>query len=254
MLKIGILGIAGRMGQALVKSIQENNRAELAGGTILPEVSHDFNYFVTSNIQDLAQISDILIDFTSISATKEHLKIAVETNTPIVIGTTGFSSDIEKLIQQSAANIPILQSGNMSLGVNLLCKLVQQTAKILDERWDIEITESHHRHKVDSPSGTAIMLGKSAASGRDINFEDHAKLSREGIEPPRSVGEIGFSTIRAGSIVGEHNVLFAHEHEMITLAHRAQDRMIFANGAVYAAEKLSKLPNGFYTMQDILPI
>jgi 4-hydroxy-tetrahydrodipicolinate reductase len=184
----------------------------------------------------------------------KHLEVAVKTNKPLVIGTTGFSRDTENFMQQASKHIAILQSGNMSLGVNLLAKLVKQTASILDSEWDIEITESHHRHKIDSPSGTAIMLGKAAADGRNVDFETVAKLSRQGIDNPRPQGEIGFSTIRAGAIVGDHRVLFAHDDEMIMLSHKAQNRSIFANGAVYAAQKLVTMPVGFYTMQDILPV
>lgn len=252
MLKIGILGILGRMGQTLVQSIEQNPRTELAGGTILQGYQHNLTCFVTENPKELAEKSDILIDFTTANALESHLSVALETKTPIVIGTTGFGAQTKKMMHHASQEIPILQSGNMSLGVNILSKLVQQTASILDSDWDIEITEAHHRHKVDSPSGTATMLGEAAAEGRKIDYHKHKKLSREGIETPRALNEIGFSTIRGGSIVGEHSVLFAHDNEMITLSHRAQDRMIFANGAVYAAEKISFLSSGFYTMQDIL--
>jgi 4-hydroxy-tetrahydrodipicolinate reductase len=253
-IKIGILGISGRMGQAIVKSVCSNPRVDLAGGFAKDIEKTDVEYFLTDNVQSLAEKSDILIDFTNPHILKNHLEIAVKNNKPLVIGTTGFDSDTEQFMQDTSKHIPILQSGNMSLGVNLLAKLVKQTASILDNDWDIEITESHHRHKIDSPSGTAIMLGKAAAQGRNVDFETVAKLSREGIDTPRPTGEIGFSTIRAGSIIGDHCVLFAHDSEMITLSHKAQDRTIFANGSVYAAEKLITMPAGFYTMQDILPL
>ena len=262
-IKIGILGIAGRMGQAIIQAVLLKPHLELVGGTV--RNSADFikqtklndtkiDYFVTDNINILAEKSDVLIDFSNHTSLKNNLLAALGNIKPIVIGTTGFNKDIENLMKEFSLHIPILQSGNMSLGVNLLAKLVKKTASILDNHWDIEISESHHRYKIDSPSGTAIMLGKAAAEGRNVDFKTYAKLSREGIGNPRATGEIGFSSLRAGSIIGDHSVLFAHDSEMITLSHKAQDRSIFANGAVYAAEKLITMPAGFYTMQDILPV
>lgn len=254
MIKIGILGITGRMGQAILKSVQENTATECIGGSYHSHKPENTDYFLTDDPRELAEKSDVLIDFTTASALKRHLQVALETKTPIVIGTTGFDLETTDYMYKAAQEIPVLQSGNMSLGVNLLTKLVKKTSEILDNDWDIEVFEAHHRHKIDSPSGTAIMLGKAAAEGRGIDFESHAKLSREGIEAPRSKEEIGFSTLRAGSIIGEHSVLFAHENEMITLSHRAQNRMIFANGAVYAARRLAAMPIGFYDMMSILDI
>ncbi len=254
MIKIGVFGISGRMGQAIIQSVAKNPRTELVGGTVQNLANTKSDYFITDNPKTLAEKSDVLIDFSNPSILESHLIVALDSKKPIVIGTTGFSLDTEKFMHEIAQEIPVLQSGNMSLGVNVLAKLVRQTASILNEDWDIEILEAHHRHKIDSPSGTAIMLGKAAAEGRDIDFNDHKVLSREGISNPRNRGDIGFATIRAGSVVGDHSVLFAHESEMITLSHRAQNRDIFANGAVYAAEKLVNFPAGFYTMQDILPL
>lgn len=253
-IKIGILGITGRMGQAIVRSIQNNPRVILAGGLAKDTQNMELDYFVSDKLHEIMEKSDIVIDFSNPHILQDNLESAVYHKKPIVIGTTGFDVQTEEFMQGSSKQIPILQSGNMSLGVNLLAKLVKQTASILDNEWDIEITEAHHRHKIDSPSGTAIMLGKAAALGRNVDFKAVAKLSREGIDKPRPNGEIGFSTIRAGSIIGDHSVLFAHDSEMITLSHKAQDRSIFANGAVYAAEKLVSMPVGFYTMQDILPV
>jgi 4-hydroxy-tetrahydrodipicolinate reductase len=253
-IKIGIFGISGRMGQAIVQSIASKPYLVLAGGTVQTFDTKKYDYFLTNNPKELAEKSDILIDFTNPDALEAHLKVACDNKKPIVIGTTGFSESTKQLIHDLSKHIPILQSGNMSLGVNLLAKLVKQTASILDNNWDIEITEAHHRHKIDSPSGTALMLGEAAAEGRNVSFNDCKILSREGISSPRNKGDIGFSTMRAGSIVGDHSVLFAHDDEMITLSHKAQNRSIFANGAVYAAEKLITMPAGFYTMQDILPL
>lgn len=253
MIKIGILGIFGRMGQVLMRSAQNNPKTEFIGGSFNAH-KQDVDYFLTDNPYILAEKSDVLIDFTTASALKNHLSAALQTQTSIVIGTTGFDAETTDFMHQAAQKIPILQSGNMSLGVNILSKLVKKTADILDVDWDIEITEAHHRYKIDSPSGTAIMLGKAAAQGRKIDFDHHVKLSREGIDASRPKGEIGFSTIRAGSIIGEHHVLFAHDDEMITLSHRAQNRAIFANGAVFAAQHLVNMPAGFYDMMSILDI
>ncbi len=251
-IKIGIFGIAGRMGQAIVDSIAKNPCTELIGGTVRTNDYKISDYFLTTSSKELAEKSDVLIDFSNPSILESHLIVALDSKKPIVIGTTGFSLNTENFMKHISTEIPVLQSGNMSLGVNILAKLVKQTASILNDDWDIEILEAHHRHKIDSPSGTAIMLGKAATEGRDIDFNDHKVLSREGISNPRNKGDIGFATIRAGSIVGDHSVLFVHDDEVITLSHRAQNRDIFANGAVYAAEKLVNLPAGFYTMQNIL--
>lgn len=254
MIKIGVLGISGRMGQAIVQSIAKNPRIELAGGTVQNLVNSKSDYFITDNPKILAQKSHVLIDFTRPSAVDYHLDAALEFNKPLVIGTTGFDADTENRIKKVSQKIPILQSGNMSLGVNVLMKLVKQAASILDLEWDVSITEAHHRHKIDSPSGTAIMLSKSVSEGRNI-YLNNLKLSSEALEDIKKAEiDINFSSIRAGSIVGDHSVLFAHDDEMITLYHRAQNRDIFANGAVYAAEKLLEMPAGFYTMQDILPL
>jgi 4-hydroxy-tetrahydrodipicolinate reductase len=148
----------------------------------------------------------------------------------------------------------VLQSGNMSLGVNILSVLVQKTASLLGNDWDIEITEGHHRNKIDAPSGTALLLGESAAAGRKQSLKDIQRLERVGHTGIRPAGEIGFSVIRAGSIIGDHSVLFAHENEHITLSHQAQNRNIFASGAVFAAKKIVSMPTGFYKMTDVLDL
>lgn len=261
MLNVGIFGCTGRMGLELLKAVTLKEGMTISGGTCIDPDQEEvvvaiegqsYSFPVLSSADELAKISDIIIDFTVADAMPKNIKACIAHNTAMVIGTTGFGDDIREQLTKASESIKIVQAGNMSLGVNLLAALVKKAASILGDDWDVEITEGHHRRKVDSPSGTALLFGEAAAEGRNIKLEDVQKLSREGHTGMRPAGEIGFSVIRAGSIVGDHSVLFGHDDEMITLSHRAQDRRIFANGAVYAAEKLVHMEKGLYDMIDIL--
>jgi len=194
----------------------------------------------------------VLVDFSSPHAIEANLDACVAAGKPIVIGTTGLEERHHFLIDDAARDIPVLQTGNTSLGVTMLAALVQQAARQLGEDWDIEILEMHHRHKVDAPSGTALLLGEAAASGRGIDLKQHSDRGRDGITGARKAGDIGFASLRGGSVAGDHHVIFASEHERIELVHRAETRAIFARGAVKAATWLTRQKAGRFTMQEVL--
>ena len=239
-MKIGIIGSAGRMGQALVDAIVADGH-EHAGG-----VDKD------GDLSALVAASDVLVDFSSPHAVEANLDACVGAGKPIVIGTTGLEERHHFLIDDAARDIPVLQTGNTSLGVTMLAALVEQTARQLGEDWDIEILEMHHRHKVDAPSGTALLLGEAAAKGRAIDLKDHSDHGRDGITGTRTPGNIGFASLRGGSVAGDHMVIFASDNERIELVHRAESRAIFARGAVKAAIWLTRQNSGRYNMQEVL--
>jgi len=239
-MKIGIIGSAGRMGQALVDAIVAADH-EHAGG-----VDKD------GDLSALVAASDVLVDFSSPHAVEANLDACVAAGKSIVIGTTGLEERHHFLIDDAARDIPVLQTGNTSLGVTMLAALVEQTARQLGEDWDIEILEMHHRHKVDAPSGTALLLGESAAKGRAIDLKDHSDHGRDGITGARTPGHIGFASLRGGSVAGDHMVIFASDNERIELVHRAESRAIFARGAVKAAIWLTRQNSGRYNMQEVL--
>lgn len=242
MTKIGIVGANGRMGRAIAEVIGETPRVALAGG-----VGRD-----DGDLAALAAASDVLIDFSSPAALDATLTAARAAGVAVVTGTTGLDALHHGLIDAASADIPVLQTGNTSLGVNLLAHLVRDVAARLGEDWDIELVEMHHRHKVDAPSGTAQLLGRAAAQGRGVSLDDVAVRARDGITGARAPGTIGFSAMRGGSVAGDHMVVFAGEGERIELGHRADSRAIFARGAVKAAEWLSGKPAGRYAMSDVL--
>ncbi len=198
--------------------------------------------------------ADVVIDFTVPDALPLWLESCADNKTPLVIGTTGHSLAQEADIHEAAKNIPILMSGNMSVGVNLLAALVEKAAQKLGDDFDIEIFEAHHRHKIDAPSGTALLLGNAAAKGRDIPLDKNKEVARDGITGARQKGAIGFSVLRSGGIIGDHDVSFGAEEEILTLSHRALDRSLFAKGALRAAQWLSTQAPGFYTMRDLLDL
>ncbi len=237
---IGIIGSKGRMGQAIAAAITEAGQ-DLAGGV---DQGDDASALISA--------SDALVDFSSPNALEATLDACVKAGKPIVIGTTGLEERHHFLIDDAARDIAVLQTGNTSLGVNMLSHLVEQAASRLGEDWDLEIVEMHHRHKVDAPSGTALLLGEAAAKGRQIDLSQSSERGRDGITGERQKGAIGFASLRGGSVAGDHSVILASEGESITLSHRAEDRMIFARGAVKAALWLSGQPNGRYDMKGVL--
>jgi 4-hydroxy-tetrahydrodipicolinate reductase len=264
-MKLVVAGASGRMGLSLIKAIHQSkgvcvigaleregadaigkDAGELAGvGKIGIEI--------TSNPASLMKAADGIIDFTIPAATVKLSKLAADAGIVHVIGTTGCSLADETELREAAKKATIVKSGNMSLGVNLLSILVEQAAKALDSSaFDIEIVEMHHKHKVDAPSGTALLLGEAAAKGRDIELEPNSVRARDGHTGPRETGTIGFSTLRGGSVVGDHTVIFAGEGERIELSHIAQDRMNFAFGAVKAAKWAKNKKPNYYTMHDVL--
>lgn len=242
MARIGIIGSAGRMGQALAQAIVA------AGETLSGGVDSD------GDVAALARDSEVLVDFSSPDALEASLDAAVAAGAAIVVGTTGLAERHHFLIDSAAQSIAVLQTGNTSLGVTLLAHLVREAAARLGEDWDIEVVEAHHRMKVDAPSGTALLLGEAAAAGRGIDLAEHTQGGRDGITGARRAGDIGFASIRGGTVAGEHAVMFLADNERLTLSHSAETRAIFARGAVRAAGWLIGRPAGRYTMGDVLDL
>ena len=228
------------MGQALVAAIAEAGHGH-AGGA---DQGDDMAALVAG--------SDVLVDFSSPAALQATLDACVATGKPVVVGTTGLEDAHHTAIDEAARTIAVLQTGNTSLGVNMLAALVEQAAGKLGDDWDIEIVEMHHRHKVDAPSGTAKLLGEAAARGRGIDLASHSESGRDGITGARARGAIGFAALRGGSVAGDHTVILASDEERIELTHRAENRMIFARGAVKAAGWLVGQKAGRYGMDGVL--
>jgi 4-hydroxy-tetrahydrodipicolinate reductase len=240
MTSIGIIGSAGRMGQTLMDAAASAG-LDVAGGID-----------VGGDPVALAKSCDIIIDFSSPKALVTNLGAAVAAGKPILIGTTGLEEEHHRAIDDAARHVAVLQTGNTSLGVTLLAKLVRDAAAKLGPDWDIEIVEMHHRHKVDAPSGTARLLGQAAADGRGIALDGNSERGRDGITGARKEGAIGFASLRGGTVFGDHNVMFASDYERIELTHRAESRSIFASGAMKAATWLIRQPAGRYTMDQVL--
>lgn len=253
MTAIGIFGARGRMGQAIALASAEagltvaGGTSTQGGGTIGAE-----DAAIGADPVALAKAAEVLIDFSVPAALERHIAACVEFGRPLLIGTTGLDLAHHVAIDTAARYIPILQTGNTSLGVNLLAALVREAASRLGEDWDIEIVEMHHRHKVDAPSGTALLLGQAAAAGRGIDLAAHSARGRDGITGARKAGDIGFAALRGGSVTGDHMVILASEGERIELGHRAENRSIFAKGAIKAAQWLSGQKPGRYSMTDVL--
>jgi 4-hydroxy-tetrahydrodipicolinate reductase len=240
MTKIGIIGSKGRMGQALVAAIAEAGLIH-AGGVDKGD-----------DVAALVAASDVLVDFSSPHALEANLDACAAVGKAIVIGTTGLEERHHYLIDDAARDIAVLQTGNTSLGVTMLAALVREAASRLGSDWDIEIVEMHHRMKVDAPSGTAMLLGEAAAKGRQIELAANSERGRDGITGARKSGAIGFASLRGGTVAGDHSVILAGNEESITLNHRAENRAIFARGAVKAATWLIEQNPGRYTMPEVL--
>ncbi|MGF1699670.1 4-hydroxy-tetrahydrodipicolinate reductase [Photobacterium makurazakiensis] len=264
MVRIAIAGAAGRMGRQLLKATYLSEAAEIGTATERAEstlVGADAGELAGVGavsvviVDDLAKAIndfDVLIDFTAPAATLANIKICQQHGKKVVIGTTGFTEEERVIIDQAAKATPIVMAPNYSVGVNLVFKLLEKAAKVMGDYCDIEVIEAHHRHKVDAPSGTAIGMGEAIAGAMGNELSDVAVYAREGITGERSRDEIGFATIRAGDIVGEHTAMFADIGERVEITHKATDRMTFANGAVRAAVWLNNKQSGFYTMHDVL--
>lgn len=276
-IKIAIMGAGGRMGRTLTRIAHQNPDCTVVGG-IEPNGSEfidqdmgmlagigDLGVTISDDALELLTKSDVILDFTIPSASVFFAELAAQLRITHVIGSTGFSEDQDTQIEAAAQHATIIKSGNMSLGVNLLMAMVKKTAAALGEDFDIEVIEMHHRNKIDAPSGTALMLGQAAADGRKIDLTERSIRSRDGITGVRPVGDIGFATLRGGTVIGEHSVIFAGPDERIELNHIASDRAMFANGALKAAiwgasggdEDKSKVISrgpGLFTMFDVLGI
>ena len=240
MAAIGIIGSKGRMGAALAVAIVEAGHVVVGGADRGDDPG------------PLARAAAVLIDFSAPDALEANLDAAVAEGVPIVVGTTGLAERHHYLIDDAARDIAVLQTGNTSLGVTLLAHLVREAATRLGPEWDIEIAEMHHRMKVDAPSGTALLLGQAAATGRGIDLAANSECGRDGATGARGVGMIGFASMRGGTVAGDHSVIFAGAEEVITLSHRAENRTIFARGAVQAAVWLMEQRPGRYAMGDVL--
>ncbi len=243
MTRIGIIGSAGRMGTALAAAIGEAG-AQLSGGIDRGDAPE--------RLAALAAASTVLIDFSAPDALQATLEAAAAHGVPAVVGTTGLEEGHHRLIDRAAERIAVLQTGNTALGVTMLAALVRDAAARLGPDWDIEIVEMHHRQKIDAPSGTALLLGEAAAAGRGSSLAELAVRARDGASGPRDSGAIGFASLRGGSVVGEHQVILAGDGERIGLSHHAEDRAIFARGAVRAALWISGRSPGRYAMEDVL--
>jgi len=263
-MKIAVMGVAGRMGQELVRAVQQTQGCAISGAAERPDsplIGADVGTLagigalgiaVSADPLEIIAKSDGILDFTTPKATVEFAGLAASGRVVHVIGTTGLTEADEAQIAAAARHAPIIKAGNMSLGVNLLAAITRRVAEALDADYDIEIVEMHHRDKVDAPSGTALMLGAAAAQGRGIALDAHAIRGRDGITGPRRRGDIGFSSLRDGSVVGEHRVILAGPGERIELAHLAGDRSIFARGAVKAVLWGRGKAPGLYSMSDVL--
>ena len=249
-IRIGISGALGRMGRAVVSTAEGRIGLKIAARYDRPGVEGDG--LVTRDAALAA--SDVIIDFTTSASSAALAAAAAALGRPgLVIGSTGVTAQDQATIRAAAASVPIVFTGNYSLGVNILAGLVEQVARRLGPLdWDIEIIEAHHRRKIDAPSGTALMLGEAAARGRDVALADNQVRGRDGITGARRPGDIGFAVLRGGGIVGEHSVTFAAEDEILTLSHSARDRSLFARGALAAAAWVAGKPPGLYDMKDVL--
>src|ERR1700722_9979380 len=263
-MRVVIAGAGGRMGRTLIGTIAATKGMTLAGAVDAPGsavIGRDAGELsglgangikVTSDAAALLKNADGLIEFTIPAATLAFAELTAAAGIVHVIGTTGHAAEEEAIIEKAASRATIVKSGNMSLGVSLLAALTKRVAATLNADYDIEIVEMHHNKKIDAPSGTALMLGRAAAAGRDVDLAQRAARGRDGITGARRAGDIGFAALRGGTVVGEHTVIFAGPAERVELTHRAEDRMIFARGALHAALWARGKKPGLYTMADVL--
>ena len=263
-MRLIVAGAGGRMGRALVRVISETPGAVVTGALEAPGsalLGKDSGVLaglpangveLSADLWKLSANADAIVDFTVPAATIANVAIAAERGLVHIVGTTGLSASDMAVIKSVTQRAVVVQSGNMSLGVNLLAALVKRVAASLDDSFDIEIVEMHHRAKIDAPSGTAFLLGEAAAAGRGIDLHTHSARGRDGHTGARRQGDIGFAALRGGTVTGDHSVIFAGAMERIVLSHHAEDRTMFAQGAVKAALWAHGKKPGFYTMTDVL--
>ena len=262
--RILVAGAAGRMGRSILNLAYRDPEIQIAGAferAESPMIGRDvseligapsLNVPVHPDLRECIQLGNVIIDFTQPEAVPYHLDIALKTKRAMVIGTTGLSEAFIGKLYAASKKIPIVQAPNMSVGVNLLFRLAELVGSSLDERYDVEIVEEHHKHKKDAPSGTALELARMIAKGRKIDLETHALYGRKGLTGERKKGSIGIHAVRGGDVVGNHQVSFMNDGERIELVHKASSRDAFASGALYAAKFVAKQKVGFYNMQDVL--
>ncbi len=264
MTRIAVFGATGRMGQTLIRLIADDESLELVGAATEPAhnaIGSDagtaagmsaLDVVITDDAAVAVATADVAIDFTLPAAAMSNIDACVEHGVALVIGTTGLAAEEYAALKRAAGSIALLYGRNMSVGVNLLSALARLTGQALGADYDVEINETHHRDKIDAPSGTAIQFGESVADGRGVELDTVAVYERHGIGEDRAPGSIGFSSVRAGSIVGDHTVMFAADEEVIELRHRALDRSVFARGALRAAAWVAGQKAGYYSMSDVL--
>jgi 4-hydroxy-tetrahydrodipicolinate reductase len=263
-MRIVIAGAGGRMGRTLIAAVAASKGLTLAGAVETEGsavIGRDAGELaglgpngvkVTGDVAAALKAADGLVEFTIPAATLAFAELTAAAGLVHIIGTTGHSAEEEKIIVEAARRARIVKAGNFSMGVNLLVALTKRVAKTLDDAYDIEIVEMHHNKKIDAPSGTALMLGRAAAAGRGVDLEQRSERGRDGITGARNPGDIGFASLRGGTVVGEHSVIFAGPAERVELTHRAEDRMIFARGALHAALWARGQKPGLYSMADVL--
>lgn len=266
MMRVAITGAAGRMGKVLTEAVQDTDGLSLGAAIVHPESSlvgadagelagvGRMGVTVAGRLEDVTDDFDVLIDFTFPDLTLENLAFCQRHGKRMVIGTTGLTDSEKQQLAQAAESVPVVFAPNMSVGVNVALNLLRTAASVLGDDYDVEIVETHHRHKKDAPSGTALRMGEVVADALGRNLKDCAVYGREGFTGERSRTEIGFETIRGGDVVGDHTVLFAGIGERIEISHKASSRMTFAKGAVRAALWLAEKPAGLYDMQDVLAL
>lgn len=266
MVKVGITGASGRMGRALIESVNNTDDMCVTAAIVRPGSSvvgadvgivagiGKLDVLLVDELEKVISDIDVLIDFTTIDSTLKHLECCRKSGKRIVIGTTGFDDEQKNIIKQAAGDIGVVFAPNMSVGVNLTFKLLDIASKVMGNDVDIEIIEAHHRHKVDAPSGTALRMGEVVANALGRDLKECAVYGREGQTGERDRNTIGFETIRAGDIVGEHTVMFADIGERVEITHKASSRLTFANGATRAANWLMQKESGIYDMQDVLDL
>lgn len=247
MIRLVVAGANGQTGGAVFSAAEKDKQLNLVGGIAEQEDKARKIYTLLSDVPD----ADVLIDFTTADAASSLIRQASEKGLAVVSGTTGLSDKQEEAVRQASETVPVVRSGNFSLGVNMLLALVEQAAAKLDG-FDIEVTETHHRRKVDAPSGTALMLGKAAAKGRQTDLSANGVFARHGQTGVRAKEDIGFSVIRGGGVPGDHTVSYLSESEIVTISHRALDRRLFAEGALKAAQWVHGKSPGLYSMKDVL--
>ncbi|QDC44503.1 4-hydroxy-tetrahydrodipicolinate reductase [Methylophilus medardicus] len=263
MLKVVIAGVSGRMGHALLEGVFSDNSLQLHAALDRPEsamIGRDAGeqfgkqtgVKISADVVAALQGADVLVDFTRPEPSMQYLQACQAAKVSLVIGTTGFSDAEKATIAQAAQEISIVFAPNMSVGVTLLINLVEQAARVLNQGYDIEVVEMHHRHKVDAPSGTALRLGEAAAKGIEKSLNECAVYAREGVTGEREAGTIGFATMRGGDVVGDHTVVLAGIGERVELTHKASSRATFAQGALRAAKFLADKPQGLFDMRDVL--